>query len=337
MSSLTKRPSGHLSRLLLHHARDILQYEFEVAATSPPENHLPQIVAVIDLNEAPQDIVQGSYSTGADYCGLISLLILVEVLNWLIAPFSLASFFFFLHALVSYTFAPMLGDGVLSLIQRPQGFHVPIPAYAILLDEESNVVLRGSQGVVEAATLGGFRLSHQVSDLLPWFLWKPLVILILEGFFQGLFYLMAFIPVFLLIDPGPSGLMTFILRFTDSMLSYLRTPIPRFRLIDPGLLLSTSPTQIPMPIVLAPCLAFIISAPILRRTCMLTNNSRPPMGELLAGFAEWIRVEKIGGQGSRIRRQRASTPFRGPSLLVHSVPFLRPVSKLSCPDGEVPR
>ncbi|KIJ10676.1 hypothetical protein PAXINDRAFT_172085 [Paxillus involutus ATCC 200175] len=288
MSSLTKRPSGRLSRLLLHHARNIPQDEFEVTSTSPPENHLPRIVAVIDLNEVPQDIVQGSYSTGADYYGLISLLILVEVLNWLIAPSSLIFTFFLPKALISCVFALMLGDGMLSLVQRPQGFHVPTPAYAILLDEEFNVVLRGSQDVVEAVTLGGFRLSHQVSDLLPWFIWKPLSNLVLEGFFQGLFYLMAFIPVFRLIDPGPSCLMTFILRLTDSVLSYLRTRIPAFRFIDPGLLFTTSLTQLLVPNVLAQCLALMTSAPTYRRIAWTLMGNGRPLGEVLAARAEGI-------------------------------------------------
>ncbi|KAG8215597.1 hypothetical protein J3R82DRAFT_3440 [Butyriboletus roseoflavus] len=197
MSSLSRRPSCRLSRLLVQHSRDLPQYEPEVE-TSLPESNSPLIVAVIDLCE----VSQHNYSTGADIYGLTSMLILILILNVLLTPSWLITLLALQKVLAICGWAFMNGDGTLTLLQQSETCCAPTPAYAILFDEDFSVVLRGTQELLDAITLGGFQLSYPVAGLFDLPVWKYVVHWLLEGFFQGLLYLMGILPVWRLLQPS---------------------------------------------------------------------------------------------------------------------------------------
>lgn len=79
MSSLKKRQSGRLVRLILEHSRDLQQRNIHEAMSSQ-EGIDPPRVAVIDLDEVPQDIIKRGYSVPADIHGFMIMIMIFQVL-----------------------------------------------------------------------------------------------------------------------------------------------------------------------------------------------------------------------------------------------------------------
>ncbi|KAG8214927.1 hypothetical protein J3R82DRAFT_10114 [Butyriboletus roseoflavus] len=174
MSSLTKRPSGRLSRLLLQYSSHLFKYESEEASTFRESN--PQIVAVIHLNKIPQESIK------ADLHGLVSLLVFIEIL------------------ILWSAHTPSLGgDGALTLVRRSEETHDTLTpdsgSCAVLLGEDLTVVVKGPEVVIEAITNGGFYLSRTFAGVLHRPAWNVARDAALQGFFQGLLYLVALLLV----------------------------------------------------------------------------------------------------------------------------------------------
>ncbi|KAF8437640.1 hypothetical protein L210DRAFT_2338446 [Boletus edulis BED1] len=186
MTSLTKRQSGHLAKLVLQHSKSIrtfvldrtdaslqvddLQNDPHVvlnssshtsdsdAALERPAIH-PQAVAVLDLDDVRDRHLESQYSTSAD----VDLMVLVPILLSLLVilrthQWSPASEFI----AIDFIAALILGPGTLTLIRRT-ALHPteldPGPGCAVLMDDDFTAVIRGSQRIVEAVTEGGFYLS----------------------------------------------------------------------------------------------------------------------------------------------------------------------------------
>ena len=165
MLSIRKRQTEHLASLILDHCSTVRRHEL-YAAKAFPDGIDPPCVAVIDLDEVPQDVVTNKYSIGANHHGLACMLVLFEItmtlvvhvfymsdwtwpggLNWIICG-SLNLFYCLI--------AVILGDGTLTLARRSDTF---TPGCAVLLDHDFTVILIGSQSVVEAIAEANFNLS----------------------------------------------------------------------------------------------------------------------------------------------------------------------------------
>ena len=166
MLSIRKRQSGRLAGLILVYCRTVRLYELHAAATFP-EGIDPPCVAVLDLDDVPQDIVQNGYSTHVDFYGFVCMLVLVESTIALV----LHVFYLFdqgLAGLLNWTLCAILnlgaclgavarGNGALTLARRSD---ISTPGCAVFLDQDFTVVLTGNQSVVEAIAESSFNLSH---------------------------------------------------------------------------------------------------------------------------------------------------------------------------------
>ena len=169
MLSIGIQQSGRLAKLILEHCKAVPQYELR-AATPFPRGIDPPCVAVVDLDEVPQEVIAKGYSTQLDVHGLICMLMLLETMIILIiqvfflddwGPDAVICWVFYVFSiLASCLTAALSGDGTLTLARRSD---MSTPGYAILLDQDFTVVLSGNQNVVEAIGKGSFNLSHSNS------------------------------------------------------------------------------------------------------------------------------------------------------------------------------
>lgn len=184
MTSLTKRQSGHLAKLVLQHSKALRKSELDctdaphqlraVAERIPDSpsrtesamttEHQPEAprhyaVAVLDLDDVPHRRLESQYTTSADahlmvlVPILLSLLVILGTRQWSPASEFIA---------VDFIAALILGPGTLTLIRRTAMHPTeldPGPGCAVLMDDDVTVVIRGSQRIVEAVTEGGFYLS----------------------------------------------------------------------------------------------------------------------------------------------------------------------------------
>ncbi|KAF8555095.1 hypothetical protein OG21DRAFT_1496566 [Imleria badia] len=167
MLSIRKRQSGRLARLISEHCRAVRQYELRVG-TPFPESIDPPCVAVIDLDEVPQEVIQKGYSTQVDLYGLMCMLILFETMITLILQACYIFDWGWVSAAVNWTYCTVLilvfcgyavesGDGSLTLAQRSD---TSTSGCVVLLDQDFTVVLNGNQSVVEAIAGSSLSLSH---------------------------------------------------------------------------------------------------------------------------------------------------------------------------------
>ncbi|KIJ10680.1 hypothetical protein PAXINDRAFT_101944 [Paxillus involutus ATCC 200175] len=186
MSSLAKRSSGRLSRLLLQHSRDLTNY---ATARVEPD---PHTVAVIQLS-VPQE------SIPADLHGLMALFVFIETLILFLLPSWLNCVSAFTATFLLCAYATIGGDGTLTLVRQSEEIHdastSDSASCAVLLGEDLTVVVKGPELVVEAITNGGFHLSRTFVDILRRPAWNAARDAVLEGFFQGLLYSMALLLV----------------------------------------------------------------------------------------------------------------------------------------------
>ncbi|KAF8547791.1 hypothetical protein OG21DRAFT_1501387 [Imleria badia] len=166
MLSIRKRQSGRLARLMLEHCRAVHLYEL-LAATSFPNGIDPPCVAVVNLDEVPQNVVESGYSTQFDLYGLMCILMLfstfitttvhvfylfdgglVTWFNWVCGA---------VHILIFCWIAATLGNGTLTPARRSD---TSTPGYAVLPDQDFTVVLNGNTSIVEAIAESNFTLSH---------------------------------------------------------------------------------------------------------------------------------------------------------------------------------
>ncbi|KAF8547792.1 hypothetical protein OG21DRAFT_1607246 [Imleria badia] len=165
-SNWSGKQSGRLARLILEHSRD--RWSSELHPTAPfPKGIDPPCVAVIDLDEVPEHVVENGYSTQVDIYGLICMLILFEtMITFIVHVFHLfgSGWAIWLNwiycAIVNLNFAfnaVLRGDGTLTLAQR---LDTSTLGCAVLLDQDFTVILNGNQSVVEAITESSFNLSH---------------------------------------------------------------------------------------------------------------------------------------------------------------------------------
>lgn len=191
MTSLTKRQSGHLAKLVLQHCKNLRNFERDCTDTprqddapptavseAPPEgpSHIdneletipeyqtvhPQAVAVIDFKD---DCLESQYTTSAE----ADLMALVPILLCLLVSLRTQQWFpASIFIATDFIAALVLGPGKLTLTRRTAVHSTeldPGRGCAVLMDDDFTVVIRGSQRIVDAITEGGFYFSF--SEIRP--------------------------------------------------------------------------------------------------------------------------------------------------------------------------
>lgn len=165
MLRIRKREAGHLARLILDHSSTVLQYDLHVAKAFP-DGIDPPCVAVIYLDDVPQDVAANGYSIPADLHGLTCLLLVFETMMTLIVHVfyltdwgwksSINWILWGSFILILCLTSALFGDGTLTLTRRSDA---PTPGCAVLLDNDFTLILIGNHSVVEAIAETNFSIS----------------------------------------------------------------------------------------------------------------------------------------------------------------------------------
>lgn len=186
-SSLKKQKSGRLARLLLEHSKDQLDNLHD--ASSPRDGVDPPRVVVIDLDEAPPEIIERGYTVADDFYGFVVMVLLLHALLIPINPHlnEFSGIFITIGISFPWIYAGFRGEGTITLVRIS---NISTRGCAVLLDRDFTVILTGTQSIVEAIAQSSFSMSHIFStrryQLEFWQVCQCLLYEALKAWCQGL-------------------------------------------------------------------------------------------------------------------------------------------------------